>query len=363
MADEAGLVCKNGSRWRTELILESLNEEGWLRIRAMAKISAKRKHLFYVELEKLVEAGFGIKEAAAVLLENRPSVGERKLLDDLLSGLSQGRSIAESFRGGELTQMELGIISAGEKGGKLGMAFKHLADYFDLIARARRDAVKAMIYPLILLHLGLLLAVIPSDVMSGGIGAAGVLRNLLIALLVTYGVIILGVLLVTWLLRIAPQNAAVDRLVNLWPMVGGTRRNLAMARFTKVYHAGLLAGLSMGETATMAGDAASSGRIREASKRLKATAKKGKALGPVFIAEKAFPRAFAKSYASAEESGMLDKDLLRWAKVFEEDASSRVRTLSVVLPKLGYALIVCFVVWKLVSFYSGYYGSLEELGI
>lgn len=327
----------------------------------MSAISAKRKYLFYVELEKLVEAGFGIKEAAAVLLENRPSGAERKLLDDLLAGLAEGKSIAESFQSGELTEMERCIIAAGEKGGKLGPAFKHLADYFDLVARARRDAIKAMIYPLILLHMGLLLAVIPSDILSGGIGAAGVLKNLVVALLITYALIFVGVMGVIWLLRIAPNNAAVDRMINLWPMIGGARRNLAMARFTKVYYAGLLAGLSMGETATMAGNASSSGAIREAAKRLKATAKEGSSLGPVFLAEKAFPRAFAKSYATAEESGMLDKDLLRWAKLFEDDAASSVRTLSVVLPKLGYALIVCFVVWKLVSFYSGYYESLEDL--
>ncbi|MGB6220579.1 MAG: type II secretion system F family protein, partial [Haloferula sp.] len=164
--------------WMVEVIVEC-------HCSGVAGISSKRKHLFYVELEKLVEAGFGIKEAAAVLLENRPSGAERKLLEDLLAGLGQGKSIAESFQVGELTKMESGIIAAGEKGGKLGAAFKHLADYFDLIARARRDALKAMIYPLILLHFGLLLAVIPSDVMSGGISAAGVLKSLVVALLVT----------------------------------------------------------------------------------------------------------------------------------------------------------------------------------
>ncbi|MEP4077459.1 type II secretion system F family protein [Haloferula sp.] len=329
----------------------------------MAGLSAKRKHLFYVELEKLVEAGFGIKEAAGVLLENRPSGSERKLLESLLAGLKQGRTIAESFQGGELSQMERGIITAGEKGGKLGPAFKHLADYFDLIARARRDAQKAMIYPLVLLHLGLLLAVIPSDVMGGGMSAAGILKDLVVALLTTYVLLAIVVMFVVWLLRLAPHHAAVDRLLNLLPLVGGARRNLAMARYTKVFHAGLLAGISMNETVTMASDAAHSGAIHEASKSLTAALKEGGSLGPVLISEKAFPSAFAKSFASAEESGMLDKDLQRWAKVFEDDAASSVKMLSVALPKLGYALIVVFVVWKLVSFYSGYYGSLEEIGI
>jgi type IV pilus assembly protein PilC len=171
------------------------------------------------------------------------------------------------------------------------------------------------------------------------------------------------VVLVRFLLNRAPTHPTVDRLLNLWPVVGGARKNLAMARFTKVYQAGLVAGFSMSETASMAGEAAHSGTIHEASGRLAATAREGNALGPVFVAEKAFPRAFAKSYATAEESGMLDKDLKRWAKVFEENASGSVRMLSVVLPKLGYALIVGFVVWKLVSFYSGYYESLEQIGL
>ena len=329
----------------------------------MPGLSAKRKHLFYVELEKLVEAGFGIREAAGVLLETKPSGGERKLLNDLLAELAEGRNIVDSFGVGDLSQMERGIIAAGEKGGKLGSAFKHLADYFGLVSRARADALKAMIYPLILLHMGLLLAVIPSDVMSGGIGADGLLKNLIIALLTTYAVIGVGVALVVWLLKMAPGNAVVDRLINFWPIIGGARKNLAMARFTKVYHSGLVAGLSMSETAKMAGEASHSGAIRDASGHLTATAKEGNALGPVFLDEKVFPRAFAKSYATSEESGMLDKDLLRWSKLFEDNAASSVRTLALVLPKLGYALIVAFVIWKLVSFYSGYYGSLEELGI
>ncbi|MEM9237963.1 MAG: hypothetical protein AAGB14_14410, partial [Verrucomicrobiota bacterium] len=208
---------------------------------------------------------------------------------------------------------------------------------------------------------GLVLAAIPSDVMSGGIAAEGVLGKLLISVVGAWAMIALATLLLRLLLKMAPGHPTVDRLLNLVPLVGGARRNLAMARFTKVYHAGLVAGFSMGETALMAGEAAQSGTLREASARLDATARAGNPLGPVFVSEQAFPRAFAKSYATAEESGMLDKDLLRWSRVFEENAAGSVRTLSVVLPKLGYALIVVFVLWKLVSFYSGYYESLEQI--
>lgn len=327
----------------------------------MASFPPKRKHIFHAELAKLVEAGFGIREAARVLLDGDPPAPERKLLEGLLAGLSEGRSIAVSFEGGGLSRLELGIIAAGEKGGKLGEAFLHLADYFEMVAKARRNAVSAMVYPLVLLHLGILLAVVPSDVVSGGLAAGQVLTRLVTALFVCYGVIALGMMLALRLLKSAESNASVDRFIRRIPLVGKVRAKLAMGRFVKVYHAGLVAGLSMNETASMSGEAAASGSIRDASKRLVAAAKEGETLGPVFVAEKAFPRAFARSYATAEESGTLDKDLVRWGKVYADEAAAGVRRLSVVLPKLGYALVVVFVVWKLLGFYSGYYGSLEKL--
>lgn len=328
----------------------------------MGNFGAKRKYQFYSELGKLVESGFGIREAIGVILETRPGAAEKRRLDQAIEGLDTGKSIAASFDQGDLTRMEIGIIEAGERSGKLGGAFEHLADYFELLARARVDAIKAMLYPFVLLNLGLLLAVIPSDVMGQGFNTPGLLGKFLKVYLGTYAAIALGVMLVMWLLKKAPENQAVDRFLNAVPVLGGVRKNLSMARFTKVYHACLLAGISMGETAEMAGEAASSATLRAATLEMQAAVKEGSALGPVMVKERAFPRAFAKSYMSSEQSGMLDKDLKRWGNLFEEKAASGVRMLAVVLPKLGYAIMVAFVFWKLIGFYSGYYKSLEDIG-
>ena len=118
----------------------------------------------------------------------------------------------------------------------------------------------------------------------------------------------------------------------------------------------------MSETVRLAAGASQSGIIREAGKRLQEVVKAGGALGPQFMADDAFPRTFARSYATGEEAGTLDKDLGHWSKLFQDDAGSSIKTLSVRMPKILYFLILGFVAWKITGFYSGYYDSLERIG-
>ena len=324
--------------------------------------AATHKHLFYAELAKLVEAGFGIREAGKILADTRLPGVQQRLLDLMQSGLESGKSIADSIGSDPslVSDLERGIISAGERGGRLAPAFQHLADYFNLLASARSEALKSMIYPTVLLHLGVIFGSAPGAVMRGE-SVSSILGSIAITLGIIYALGIAVGIVSRLLLRAAPTNAVIDGLLNRIPLLGKARRDLALARFTKVYHTCLLAGLSMQETAATATTAAHSGRIAEAGRQLAATVKTGDKLGPVFITSAAFPKAFARSYATAEESGMLDKDLARWADLFQQDALRSAKRVSTTIPKLFYGLVVIFVVWKILGFYQGYFDTLQKL--
>ena len=322
--------------------------------------SAAHKHLFYSEMAKLLEAGFDIRKAAAVLLDTQLPPQQVALLAALNQGLEAGESIVEAF-GTALTDIERSIIGAGERSGKLATAFQHLADYFGMLATARREGVKGMIYPVIVLHLGVLIGIVPTALMKGDMSAAEILGNLLLTLFVTYlAVFLIGIGIQGWLKK-APKNADIDRLLNRIPWIGKARRNLAMARFCKVYHSCVLAGISMNETAQLAAEASQSGVIREAGLKLVQVAKAGNALGPQFMADDAFPKAFARSYSTGEEAGTLDKDLARWSKLYQDDAESSAKMVSVMVPKLLYFIILAFAGWKILGFYGDYYGVLEQI--
>lgn len=325
-------------------------------------MSPAQRHLLHTELAKLLGAGFGIRQAIAAILDTRPPAAQVALLREADQALAEGKSIAQAFGDpARVTDLERTVIAAGERGGRLAQAFQHLADYFEMLASARREALRSLIYPAVLLHMGVFVATVPGGLMAGQSGGS-ILFSIILWLVGLYLGIALVVVVVRGLLNSAPNNVAIDRWINRIPVIGKARKSMAMARFTKVYHIGVLAGLSMSEVVSMASEASHSGTIREAGRALRQRAEEGGALGPVFVASLAFPAAFARSYATAEEAGGLDTDLERWARLYHEEAARGIKAVAIAVPKVCYVLIVIFVVWKILGFYSGYYETLENLG-
>ncbi|MEO8613706.1 MAG: type II secretion system F family protein [Luteolibacter sp.] len=325
--------------------------------------AAQHKHLFYLEMAKLLGAGFGIREAAAVLLDTKLPPVQANLLKDLNHGLEAGHSIAEAFAKdtSTISELERSMIGAGEHGGNLAPAFQHLADYFGMLASARREMMASMIYPLVVLHMGIFIGIVPTAMMKGE-SFLKILGQLAVTLIVIYVMAFVVFVLIRAVLKAAPDNVKIDQFLQRIPLVGKARQNMAMARFSKVYHSCILAGITMSETAQIASQASQSGVIREAGKNLVKTAQAGNSLGPQFMADDAFPKAFSRSYTTGEEAGTLDKDMARWANLFQTEAEASAKTLAVMIPKVLYYFILGFVAWKIVGFFNGYYsGMLNEL--
>jgi type II secretory pathway component PulF len=322
--------------------------------------TAAQKHFFYTEIAKLLEAGFGIREAGRAMLDTRLPGLQADLLRRMEGDLEAGKSITEAFGAGVITPLERSIIGAGERGGRMAPAFQHLADYFGMLASARREAMAAMAYPAFLLHLGLFMGVLAPGLMSGT-GFPEIARDFVLLLLVLYAVGFVVWLGVKALLRNAGDSTVLDGILRRIPVIGGARRAMAMARFTKVYHTCLLAGLSMQETVETATEASHSATIHGAGKQLVQALKGGGPLGPTMMSCGAFPSAFARSYATAEEAGSLDRDLARWASVYQEDAARGTKSAAGLISKGVYFAVLLFVAWTIIGIYSGYFQQLEDI--
>jgi type IV pilus assembly protein PilC len=321
------------------------------------------KHLFYSELAKLLEAGFGIREAAEVMSATGLPAAQAQVLAEMHQGLMDGKSIAGSLAGNPRTvsDLERGIITAGERGGRLAAALRHLADYFGMLATARRETLKGLIHPVIVLHLGVFVGTVPSAMLGGGKSATPAATGFFTTLLAVYAAVFLLALAGRALLRAARHNAGADRMIGRVPLLGKVRSNLAMAGFCKVYHTCLLAGIPLRDTLGMAADASQSGMIREAANHLQKQLADGNPLGPAMIDEPAFPKAFARSYATGEAAGTLDTDLANWSKLFQNDAEAGLKSLSATFPKILYFLMLVYVGWKIVGFYASYGELIEGL--
>ena len=151
------------------------------------------KASLYQELAKLTEADFHLDRSLTLLLGQSPKAEKRAFLEGMKRGLEAGQGIAESITKNNAALvggLELSLIEAGERSGKMAGAFNHLARYFSAMDAAARQARSALIYPLVLVHLAILLPELPAFIAAQDKDHPGI--RMIIGLLGLWMVIIGG---------------------------------------------------------------------------------------------------------------------------------------------------------------------------
>lgn len=326
------------------------------------QLTAADKATLYRELAKLIGADFHLDRAIALLLGQKPVGARRVFLEKLRDGLARGDGIAKAFQemnGVQVTPLEVALVSSGEATGRLAQPLEHLARYFATIHASTRQARGALIYPLILAHLGIVLPELPA-LLAGDVGGRAV-ASIVIRLGALWSLILAGGIAWRVLASMSVRSAGIDRFLNRLPLMGKVRRHWALARFAQVFHAGLLASMNMSRVVRMAGEASQSGAMVEGADSAAARIETGGTLASSLRAAAAFPPLFVDSVETAEEAGSVDVEMGRWALAETELADEAAHRLTVWLPKAGYAIIALYVAWRIVSMFLGVYAPLFKL--
>jgi type II secretory pathway component PulF len=317
------------------------------------------KATLYRELAKLTDADFHLDRALSFLLGQKPSAEKRTFLEGIKRGLESGQSIAEAIKNHNADiagGLEIALIEAGERSGKIATAFNHLARYFSAMDGARRQATSALIYPLILLHLAIFLPELPAIIVAQEEDHP--MRRLALALIGLWVAIIAGTVLWRWLTKKATTSAAVDAWLNRVPFVGAARQHWALARFTQVAHACLLAAINMSEMVRIAGTASQSGLLKQASEVAADHVLQGEPLSLSLAETGDFPAEFVHGIATAEEVGRLDEEMARWTAAETMMANEAIHRASLWLPKIGYALVALFTAYRIIMMVQGIYSGM-----
>ena len=319
------------------------------------------KASLYRELAKLTETAFHLDRTLDLLLRQNPSRVRKTWLLGLQKGLKAGLSVSEAvhthnqaFSG----KLETALISAGERSGRLADSFRHLARYFNCWNFAVKQMRSSMIYPLVLVHLGILLPEIPAWVTAEMNGADGLIIRILFMLLMLWTVIALVVLLWHFLSKMGTTDANVERWLWRIPIIGGIRNHWALARFTQVFNAGLLAGMRISECMLMAGVASNSGVLNRAASHAAQKIAEGETVGSSMSYAYGFPTLFTQSISTAEQAGTLDLEMRSWATSEMIEAENSIQRASNWLPKIFYAAVSIFVVCRLIRIVSEYYHTI-----
>ena len=328
-------------------------------------LSLRDKHQLYTELAKMVKAGFGFDRSASLLEDQASNSAQREFARTIQTGLTEGKTISQSIAhsGLGISDLEVSVIRAAEEGGVLEDGFGYLRDYFATIQKTRSQIRSRLIYPAFILHLGILIPPVLRFITNSMVGKSGgnILNQILISIVVIYGLIAIFWISGRILHRAGRKSQMIDRFLRMIPLIGKTRRFIALERFCNVFRIYVLCGQKISTGLDAAGDATQSAVVTSAAHRLGEVARGGNPIGEAMQAESAFPRDFSRSTANAEQTGTLEEDLKRWSTFFSESVGGQMEKLGFWIPRILSLLVFVYIGWQLVSWYMGYLQSALDM--
>lgn len=250
------------------------------------------------------------------------------------------------------------VLSAAADVGRMPDVLTVLAARHRQLGAAKLRLVLACVYPLVLVHLGLL--VLPLTRMidwdRGFTWAPAVYVRTLAVTLTPLWLLMVG--LVALMRR---QNPVLHRVGRALPLVGRYLQTQALADFAFMLGNFIAAGMRIDRAWALTGSITASADLRVAASTLGDVMARGLRPGPQLTAQRCFPPDFVGLYKSGEETGQLESNLLRLSAQYQEHAQRALTLSAIVYPGIALLIVAGVVIYHVVKFYAGYLKMIEKL--
>jgi type II secretory pathway component PulF len=266
--------------------------------------------------------------------------------DDVVGGTALADAMAKYPK--NFSSVYVAMVRAGEAGGFLEVVLTQIADFRAREADLKGKVKAAMVYPCVLATLGILVLIflltffIPkfSTMFADFGGTLPTLTRVIIAvsdMVKRYGLFIGGalVILVVAFRRAVNTDSGRRRLEQTLlavPVLGGVIAHFALIRFSRMLGTLVGAGVPLVASLKVAREAIGNQTLSDAVSHGIEQVQRGEALSKALGQnERLFPASVVETIAVAEETGRLDKELVRIASTFESDLDRQLRMLVAIL--------------------------------
>ena len=326
------------------------------------KLNLREKQSLYHELRQFLSSGIPLPQAVEALeAETRGDV--RRVLGRLRELFLSGSSVPDAFAKLQPTlgDLEVSLIAASSNSGRLEQAFIYLSNYFGTLESVRASVVKQATWPLIQLHIGIVVLNAVALFIGGNFDLGTYLVQTGEALGILYAVGAGLWLLSAYLLRQSRTDVFTDRMLGWLPIVGNLRRNLALSRFCATYEMQLQAAINIMDGLHAAADASQSARIRAAIEDVLPQVRGGAPVGASLTGSPAFPSALLRALRLGEETGSLDADLRKWADYYQTRAVTSLESAGTWLTRIGNLGILVYLGYRIIITYNEILGGYEKV--
>ena len=328
------------------------------------KMGARDMLLFSREMADLLSSGMTLGRALHTLAQRKGDNAKAQIVRRLRDEVVQGSSLSDALRIYPETfpQLYISMVRAGEASGALAEALEGLSHHYERVQEARSKVITAMIYPAIVLGIGLLSVVglmvfiVPRfapifDELGGTLPLPTRILMAFSNALIKYGALILILLAggAIWLRKwlITPTGRLWWHTRQLkWPVIRQIITANAFAHFARTPETLIRNGVPILKALTIAEETVGNDVIAKEIAAARTRVTDGSSIAGPLAAGKVFPELLTDMLAVGEETGDLPGALKNIARRYDTELDFSIKVLTTVLEPvliLGIAIIIGFV--------------------
>jgi type IV pilus assembly protein PilC len=294
----------------------------------------------------------------------------RALATRISVAIQQGSSLSKALEQekNSFPVLFLALVKLGETTGHMPEIFAELEQYYQLELQLKRQFRSQTMLPLIqffgavfivagvIFILGMidpqkpLLTIFGLGGGAGALAFLGIVFGTLASLYSVYFVVS----------RLGRQKAWMDRIVLAIPALGPCLRAVLMSRFTIAMHLTLDSGLSIGKALRLSLEATGNAYFASGADGVVQALKNGRPLHEALQASGLFTDDFLEMILTSEESGRVPEMMKHQSQYYHEEASRKMRTLTMVASGGVWFCVAAFVVAMIFKIFGVYLGILEN---
>ena len=334
----------------------------------MGGVSSKDIVTFTTQLSTLQDAGLPIVRSLKILEEQQKPGRFKDQLEEVSSEVEQGSTLSEAMAKypKSFDKLYISMVKAGEAGGVLDVILRRLAGFMEKSQKLRKQVKGALIYPAavitvaILILVVIMLFVVPAfEKMFADIGQAlpaptQLLLNTSQAIQTYWYLIPLIPIFLMFIMKMIARTEAGERWIDTFklrmPVFGNIIKKSSVARFCRTLGTLIASGVPILEALRIVKDAVGNVIISNAIEDVHGSIREGDTIADPLRASGIFDELLVNMIDVGEETGELDKMLMKIADNYEADVDVAVEGMSSLLEPLlivGMGLVVGFIVISL----------------
>jgi len=343
---------------------EELAKMGYrlLKARRKTSLAVKRARIrqaevvtFTYRFAGMCSAGVSITQCLKTLEEQADNPAFKYVISDIKQSIERGSTLKDAFEKHRkiFSDFLLGMVEAGESGGRLAESLQMSANYLEKQAELRRKVRSAFAYPTVVgivclvVITGLVVFVVPvfsniySQLHVSLPGPTQALVEVSFLLRHWWWVIILGAAALVFGLRRLVKNPHVKTRWDVFklnmPLFGRLNRAVVVTHFIRTFAMLVSTGVPLVKALQVASEVVHNSKISQIADGLQESVESGNSVAASLKNYDIFPPMIVQLAASGEEAGLLSEMLNKGVDFLEKDID---RTVNALMTKIEPAMTI-----------------------